>query len=43
MYRIVLDAMGGDNAPKEIIEGALDALRAQADIQLILVGKQEKI
>lgn len=43
MYRIVLDAMGGDNAPRAIIEGALDALRAQADIQLTLVGKQEMI
>jgi len=41
--RIVVDAMGGDFAPDEIIKGALRALRKHTDIQLILVGDQSKI
>lgn len=40
--RIVVDAMGGDNAPENVVEGALKA-RAQQDFQLILVGDENKI
>ncbi len=37
--RIALDVMGGDNAPGEIIQGAVDALAAlSAETQLVLVG-----
>jgi len=40
--RILVDAMGGDNAPDEIIKGAVDAAdRVDADI--ILVGDKEVI
>lgn len=41
--RIVVDAFGGDNAPGEIIRGAVDALKMYPDIQLILTGEQEAI
>ncbi len=41
--RIVVDAMGGDYAPQEIIKGSVRALREHKDIQLILVGDQSKI
>lgn len=37
--RIAVDAMGGDNAPEVVIEGARDALAARRDIEcLFLVG-----
>ena len=41
--RISVDAMGGDYAPEEIIKGTLMAAKTWPDLQLILVGKQERI
>jgi glycerol-3-phosphate acyltransferase PlsX len=42
--RIAIDAMGGDQAPAKILDGALEALSLlDADDQLILVGQQEVI
>ncbi len=41
MVNVALDAMGGDNAPQEIIKGALDALALREDIKIYLCGKQE--
>lgn len=38
---IVIDAMGGDHAPKAPVEGALAALSAQPQLQITLVGKTE--
>ncbi len=40
--KIIIDAMGGDNAPDEIVRGALDAAAAY-DIEIILTGKGEEI
>lgn len=40
--KIIIDCMGGDNAPIEIIKGALDAVR-EYGINVILVGKQDVI
>lgn len=42
-YTIVLDAMGGDNAPKSVVDGAILALREYKDISIILAGPEEKI
>ena len=39
--KILIDAMGGDNAPKCVIEGALQAISQEDDFNIILVGKQE--
>ncbi len=40
--RIVIDAMGGDNAPSQIIKGAVEGLSVcKADV--VLVGRQEVI
>lgn len=39
---ILLDAFGGDNAPLEILKGALDAKKAYG-VDLTLVGDEEKI
>lgn len=41
--RVVLDAMGGDNAPVEMIKGAIDATQKRDDIVVILVGKEDVI
>lgn len=39
MITIALDAMGGDNAPKEIVEGALLALKENKNLRIILTGE----
>ncbi|TRZ38760.1 phosphate acyltransferase PlsX [Niallia circulans] len=41
--RIALDAMGGDNAPKEIVAGAIKAVQAFPDIEILLVGNEKQI
>ena len=43
MYRIILDAMGGDNAPGAIIEGAMLALAEYPDLEIIFVGREKVI
>ena len=35
--------MGGDNAPGEIIRGAIDALKESNDIEILLVGQPDRI
>ncbi|MBQ4381373.1 MAG: phosphate acyltransferase PlsX [Oscillospiraceae bacterium] len=40
--KLVIDAMGGDNAPLEIVKGALQANR-ELGVSIILVGRQEAI
>src|SRR5512141_2688466 len=40
--RIALDVMGGDNAPDEILKGALLAVQSYP-VDILLVGKQEVI
>src|ERR671913_1291911 len=37
--RIAVDALGGDNAPREIVTGALSAARDLLEDELLLVGK----
>jgi glycerol-3-phosphate acyltransferase PlsX len=38
--RIALDAMGGDYAPEEIVRGALEALKSDLDLELVLTGDE---
>ena len=40
---VALDAMGGDNAPKEMIKGAVQALEKTDAVQVLLVGKEDVI
>lgn len=40
---IALDAMGGDNAPGEIVKGAIDAILREANMKIFLVGKEDLI
>lgn len=41
--KIVLDVMGGDNAPIETVKGAILALEEIKRLEMILVGKQDLI
>ncbi len=41
--KVVVDAFGGDNAPVEIVEGAVLAVKANKDLEVILCGKEERI
>ncbi len=43
MKKILVDAYGGDNSPKEIICGAIDALNEASGFKLALLGKEEEI
>ena len=38
--KIVVDAMGGDLAPKVNVDGSIDALREFPDVEIVLVGPQ---
>ncbi len=40
MIRVAVDAMGGDNAPAEIVKGAVEAVSLRSDIQVLLVGQE---
>ena len=40
--RIIIDAMGGDNAPAEIVKGAVRAKR-ELGVDITLVGKKEEV
>ena len=40
--KIIVDAMGGDNAPQAIVQGALDAVK-QHGVEVLLVGRMTEI
>jgi len=41
--KVAVDAMGGDNAPGEIVKGAVDAVNKREGIQVFLVGRQDMV
>lgn len=43
LIKVAVDAMGGDNAPAEIIKGAIEAVNEHRNIVVILVGQQDII
>lgn len=43
MVKILVDAMGGDNAPAAIVKGAAQALNADKDLKIVFTGKREEI
>ncbi len=43
MIKIAIDAMGGDYAPKEQVEGAMLAIKKIADIEIVLYGDPRAI
>ena len=38
--RVVLDAMGGDYAPLEVVKGGIEALEKSSDLFLYLLGDE---
>ena len=43
LVRVAVDAMGGDNAPLEIVKGAVEALEIRKDLKVILVGQEQTV
>ncbi|MDO4273248.1 MAG: phosphate acyltransferase PlsX [Eubacteriales bacterium] len=43
LVKVVVDAMGGDNAPAEPVKASVDAVTERQDIQVILTGKKDII
>jgi glycerol-3-phosphate acyltransferase PlsX len=43
MNRIILDAMGGDNAPQEIVKGAVLACKESSTLQVICIGNRKDV
>jgi glycerol-3-phosphate acyltransferase PlsX len=41
--RIFVDAMGGDNAPKAIVDGTLEALRNHSQLSVVLAGDLSQV
>ncbi len=43
MIKVAVDAMGGDNAPAEVIKGAVRAVNEDNRVHVVLVGKEDII
>jgi len=43
MVNVAVDAMGGDNAPAEIVKGAVDAVNDDKRVKVFLTGKEDVI
>lgn len=41
--KLIIDAMGGDNAPYEIIKGTIETLNERNDFSVVLCGQEDKI
>jgi len=41
--KIIVDAMGGDNAPGEIVKGAISAAKARPGLEIVLVGREAEV
>ena len=41
--KVALDAHGGDNAPKEVVKGAINAIKDNQNLIVYLVGVEELI
>lgn len=41
--KLAIDAMGGDNAPKSIVDGAMAAVERRKDLEIVLIGDEAQI
>ena len=41
--KVAVDAMGGDNAPVEIVKGAIEAVNEDHRVKVFLVGQEEVV
>ena len=40
--KIIIDGMGGDNAPASVVKGAIDAAN-EYNVEILIVGREEEI
>ena len=43
IIKVAVDAMGGDNAPTEIVKGTVEAVQTRKDIKVFLVGQEDVV
>lgn len=43
LVNVAVDAMGGDNAPAEIVKGAVEAANESTHVKIFLVGQEEAV
>ncbi len=43
MVNVAVDAMGGDNAPAEVVKGAVESVNEDKRVKVFLVGRQEQV
>ena len=43
LIRVAVDAMGGDNAPQEIVKGAVEAAKEKQQLQILLLGDETRV
>ncbi len=43
LVKVVVDAMGGDNAPEQTVKGAVEALKESEKVFVYLVGKEDAV
>lgn len=43
IVRVAVDAMGGDNAPAEIVKGAVEAVNVSGKVKIYLVGQRDAL
>ena len=41
--KIIIDAMGGDNAPLEIVRGGINAAKKHSEMEIVLVGREAEV
>ena len=41
--RVAVDAMGGDNAPREAVKGAVAAAQEKENVEILLVGQPQAV
>ena len=41
--KIAIDGMGGDNAPKAVVDGVIQAIKEYKDIEVYITGPKELI
>lgn len=43
IIKVAVDAMGGDNAPEQVVKGVVEAVNAESRVKIYLCGKEPEI
>ena len=43
LVKVAVDAMGGDNAPVEIVKGAVEAINESSHVKVFRVGQEDVV